>query len=235
MIGAETLLRQDNLFIPGKSGSPLIVACTSYGGHGAPPLPNAFEWRYVLQPFDCNALLLIDVFQHWYHGPILNFTAGLDDTVRKIENLRLECDAPRLIMVGSSMGGHGALLLGAMTAADFVLAFAPQVQMSAMALDAMGDSRWATKAAELNAIGYDHLDLADTFAVQAPQHTAIFYDDAQRLDAIHAATLDGIAGVEVVARVDGGHEISYAMTKSGETTAILLDAINGIRRPHTAG
>ncbi|MFB0490865.1 pimeloyl-ACP methyl ester carboxylesterase [Methylobacterium sp. OAE515] len=211
----------------GGEGEDLVVGLTSLGNAlGAPPKPDAFEWRYFLRSSRCHRLFLIDCFQHWYLGPILGFSHSVDQTAARIIETKARLGAQRLIFIGSSMGGFGTMLLGAITRADLAIAIAPQTSVDGAFLKSIGDRRWPQKTSEINNVGYPHADLRDLYqATGGPQRTHILYDAACSDDGQHADRLAAFSNVQVEDVGYGGHGCAYEMAKNGRMTQIVEAAL----------
>lgn len=215
-----TSARIDARLDEGPPGSALCIALTSYGNDGRPPGPEDMEWSYTLRDLACHKLHLLDVFQHWYHGPILGFSADLSLTVERVRGIIDRLRPSRVVTLGTSMGGYGALLLGSLLKVDVACTMAPQVDVSAGWLAEIGDRRWI-KYVEINAIGYPDLDITKLYEVRRPRRTMIYYDAADPLDTVHAERLRKAPGVELMPRSGTGHLLAYDMVMSGEATGIM--------------
>ena len=117
------------------------------------------------------------------------------------------------------MGGHGALLLGSILNAEQIIAFSPQINISADFLEEIQDKRWELKMKEINTIGFDYLDLSKID--MSNSNVQIYYDGSDALDKRHISLIkerDGISANDV--RL-GGHATAFALAKSGEVSRIL--------------
>jgi pimeloyl-ACP methyl ester carboxylesterase len=213
------MAQQDCLILPKLGAGTLIIAFTSYGTHAEPAIE--FEWIRTVSRLDVSCIFFRDSFQHWYHSACLGYSASLEHTLVNLRTFIRAQGISKVITLGSSMGGHGALLFGALLGADHTIAFAPQVNMDAGWLAQNGDDRWQWKAKEINRIGYDHLNLARLFIHHKPRETVILCDPAVVLDVRHAASIAHFEGVTLSERHIGGHELAYVVTKSGELTHML--------------
>lgn len=216
-------MRQDFHIIPVLGSRTLVIALTSYGGHATPA--SRFEWVNVVTRLNVNAMFLRDTHQQWYHAACLGFSTSFDHTLLNIRSFIRANAIERVITLGSSMGGHGALLLGAHLNADHAVTFAPQVNMHSEWLQGHNDDRWSWKATELNSIGYADLDISALYRDRSAAETLVYFDGNNQLDRMHAELLGFAQGVKMFDVGAGSHELAYMLTKSGEVTRILQDRI----------
>ncbi|MBP1178475.1 hypothetical protein [Methylobacterium sp. PvR107] len=221
------MTRCDYALDEGKTGEVICVGLTSLGDAiGSPPIPDAFEWRHFMRSYRCHRLYLIDCFQHWYRGPILGFSHSIDQTAAPFLETKKRLRARRLIFIGSSMAGFGAMVLGAKTGADLAIAIAPQTSVDAAFLGSIGDSRWPGKTFEVNNFGCAHRDLCDLYhSTGGPQRTHILYDASCPDDGLHAGRLAAFPNVEIEDVGYGGHGCAYEMAKNGRMTQMVDAAI----------
>lgn len=216
-------MRTDCLSLPSLHSRTLVIAFTSYGTHGVPA--RSFEWVNTVSALGVHGLYFRDTFQHWFHAGCRGYSASLEHSVLLVEAYIASHSIEKVITIGSSMGGHGALLFGALLGVDHVIAFSPQVNMDHNWLLPHGDLRWQLKASEINHSAYDYLNLAELLHSRRPKETSLFYDSAVGLDELHARTLQGLPGVELTDLRKGEHEVAYVMAKAGEVTRLLGERI----------
>jgi pimeloyl-ACP methyl ester carboxylesterase len=202
----------------------LIVCLSSYGADGDPPTKH-FEWRGLLNglPDQPHLLLLRDLCQHWYLGGLLNLSCSLRETAQMVRAIASRQGAQRIITFGSSMGGFGALLLGALVDADEAVAIAPQTNLTTSWRATHGDDRWQAKMEEINAIGYQPLDLKPVLA-ESGMRARIFLDGSEAVDVAHADHVRESA--EIIDVGCGGHVCAGYMHESGLARQALIDAMN---------
>ncbi|MBW8299746.1 MAG: hypothetical protein K0M60_09105 [Hydrogenophaga sp.] len=158
--------------------------------------------------------------QHWYLGPILDFSSSYADTLSKLRRYIAENDITRVALIGSSMGGFAAMKLGSDISADLVLAFAPQTCLQPAWRERALDRRWSWKMSEIANIGYNGLDVRNAYLSSAPASTILFYDASLYVDRQHARHIEDLPGVELIA-VEGGHHVATPLAKAGEITRRL--------------
>lgn len=196
----------------------LVICLTSYGNDQLPA--TGFEWEGVTAPLRSHRIFLRDQMQHWYLGPILDFSYSYADTLANLRRYITENDITRVALIGSSMGGFAAMKLGSDISADLVLAFAPQACLHVAWRERALDRRWPWKMAEIANIGYDGLDVRRAYLSSAPASTVLFYDASLHVDRQHAKHMEGLPGVELV-EVEGGHHVATPLARAGEITRRL--------------
>lgn len=216
-------MRQDCLILPALGSSELVISFTSYGTHSIPA--GDFEWKNIVGSFAVHKIFMRDSFQHWYRSACLGFSPSLLHTIASIKAYIATHGITKVITIGSSMGGHGALLFGSLLHADHCISLAPQVNLHRDFLLPNGDLRWQAKMTEINMIGYDDLDLAEIVKRSPPGETLVYFDAAVALDKIHAETLTGLPNIALIDAGIGEHEVAYALAKSGEITRMLRDRL----------
>jgi len=202
----------------------LVIAFTSYGGHSVPA--GNFEWQNIVGEFATHKIFMRDSFQHWYHSACLGFSPSLTHTIASIKAYVATHGITKIITIGSSMGGHGALLYACLLQADHCLSIAPQINIHSDFLLPNQDLRWEAKMTEINMIGYDDLDLSDLVRRSPPGEALIYYHSAHSLDETHAKTLTGLRNIVVQDVGIGEHEVAYALAKQGTITRILRDRLS---------
>ncbi|MCJ2126388.1 esterase family protein [Methylobacterium sp. J-077] len=128
-------------------------------------------------------------------------------------------DINRLLIMGNSMGGHGAILLGTILKAEQIIAFSPQIDLSIDFLERIGDRRWEAKMNEINTIGFDYLDLSQLD--MSYSDVRIFYDGSEDLDRQHVSLIESHKGITAEDVRVGGHATAFALAKSGEVARVL--------------
>ena len=146
-------------------GAPLLVLCASLGATMGPDAAEStldarlasrmtmeFEFRrFVNRTFgdSVSVLFVRDGAREWYLGGVAGLggdPAAAADGVRRLLDARgLRPNAT--LVAGSSMGGFGAILLGALLGADDVVAFVPQTFVDPAGLARAGDARFPHYAA----------------------------------------------------------------------------------------
>lgn len=85
-------------------------------------LPGKFMFWHVLSKVEANIIFLNCANNSWYIDGVPSLGVDLISTLKSIESIICEIGAKRVVTIGSSMGGYGALLYGAMLGVDHVIA-----------------------------------------------------------------------------------------------------------------
>ena len=169
-------------------------------------------------------MFLIDAYQHWYNGSILGFSKDIAETVLHLREQIARSGADRVITIGSSMGGFGALLFGSLLGAEVAIAYAPQTCLDLDWLSSIKDERWVPKMKEVASIGYETTDIPALFRDNgSPSSTLIYYDGSEFLDDSHSGLLASAPGVMISDEGYGGHVIAYEMVKRGLVSQKLIE------------
>lgn len=82
----------------------------------------------LLEPLGCNIVVLYDWRDALYLGGVAGLGRGVGDTARALARLSRSLGASRIVCVGQSTGGYGALRYGLELGAESVLAFSPLIR-----------------------------------------------------------------------------------------------------------
>lgn len=184
--------------------------------------PNGchFEWRAPLLSLGASVVLIRDPQYQWYQAGI----GGIGDIATSAEyvrGLKRQCD--RLITIGVSMGGFGALLFGILAGADEIIALAPQTILG-------DDPRWVDNWPLIKSM--PHPDIVPLLPCASRISVFIGDSDERSLDLKHYERIAAHASLTIVpgchhatlARVvrDKGYLAPYA--NSDPNSALRGDA-----------
>ncbi len=177
------------------------------------------EFYRSLERLDCAALFVTDPGRRWYqYEPAV--IAGLLDEIRQAA---ARCGARRLVCIGNSMGGFGALLFGARLGADAILGFAPQTAIDPAITDALGDRRWTEYQAMIPA--YPFGDLAKE--PPAAGRAIICRGEDFPLDIAHSGHLAAVWPLEVITVPEARHDAAARLREAGQLIPLLEEIICG--------
>jgi hypothetical protein len=117
----------------------LLVPFASNGlQHFAQPI---FEFNKSLKKlnFDADVLFLKDARREWYLGGLEGMGSNIDENLDFLKNEFAKYD--KVICMGCSAGGYGALLYGSLLNVDAVIAFYPQCHLDFLTPDGCVDTR----------------------------------------------------------------------------------------------
>lgn len=76
---------------------------------------------------NCDLIFFIDNHQCWYHKGIKDITNNIDETILYLNNIIKDGNYQKVIFMGTSAGGYGAILFGSMcNNVNHVISFIPQ-------------------------------------------------------------------------------------------------------------
>lgn len=76
---------------------------------------------------NCDLIFFIDSYQCWYHKGIKDITNNIDETTLYINNIIKNGNYEKVIFMGTSAGGYGAILFGSLcNNVTHVISFIPQ-------------------------------------------------------------------------------------------------------------
>ncbi|MET0371909.1 MAG: hypothetical protein ABW039_11095 [Sphingobium sp.] len=132
MLETELQIPRETAIDLARADQSGIIKCfTSWKDWADPESGDWYDWRSLAPTLGCRLEHYRDRSNSWYLAP--------EDGSRPIaEALRAayysEPPARPYATIGSSMGGYGAMLVGALSGADFVLAIGPQTILGMQAL-----------------------------------------------------------------------------------------------------
>jgi len=108
-----------------QNSSHLIMALSGYGQN--------FEWfgslKRVTENYTFSKFWLRDTSKAYWHGELPGIDIGVINLAKFISGKIKESEAKKVMMMGLSMGGYGALLLGCLCNVDLVLSFSGQTYL----------------------------------------------------------------------------------------------------------
>lgn len=203
--------------LPGGTGLG-VVAFTGVGlalGGIEPRDIQREEFRKSLQGENCHVIFVIDKQRSWYADPEVVRPAVLG-----VNAIRREYGLTRLVTLGNSMGGAGALYLGGLVDADLALAFAPQ---SSVCRSAAPFERRYDPYLDCLPSGVRHVDFAK--AVRPPE-AVLFYGLNCIEDNLHALRFMD-AGLAPVFLRSGDHNVVAVLKREGHLKPLIAAALQG--------
>jgi len=111
------------------NGNDILIICFGglallFGGI----LPFEFlNYLSSIYKNNCDLIFFIDKHQCWYHKGIKDISNNIDETVLYLNNIIKDGNYRKVIFMGTSAGGYGAILFGSMCyKVDHVISFIPQ-------------------------------------------------------------------------------------------------------------
>jgi len=207
--------------------SPTLLATLGgiAGGIGIPP----FEFLRMASDLGVKTAFIRDLSQSWYQGTIPEVGDGLDGIAQTLREIVAREKIERMVVVGNSMGGYGALIVGSIAGADEVHAFSPITFIGPLARVRYGDWRWREQILR----AYRHSLFSSRFFdvlpyISHPLGTTrfhIYYSSMDRLDVAHAERLRGIDAVSLHRYDHGGHKLVTHLRDTGSLARILRTAL----------
>ena len=200
-----------------------------FGGIAGGVSMPVFEFFHVAADVPAKKAFLRDPRRGWYQLGI----PGVGETAQSIKDFLdaaiAQADVDRVIMAGASAGGFAALLFGALSRVDDVIAFSPQSFIDAGNRSRADDERWPEQIAALHgqaagrALALDLLDVLPRDPGKTRFQLHVSTDDA--LDMLHARRLADLAGVRIVEHERGGHRLVKTLRDRGQLQPILVQAL----------
>ncbi len=203
----------------------LLVAFCGFGAriHRMSMALSLFQrW---LNPLGFHVIYLRDFRRLAYQDGVTPLGEGLAPTVEALRGMAHELEVRRVMCVGVSAGGYGALSYAGALGAERVLAFSPATNLDPAFNTYL---RWSEGSALLSRrFPGGEFDLRPRLAAQGGRPGATIVYGAQCWDdRFHAEHLAGLPGVEL-RPIDGfrGHMSAAELVHRGEFGALLQDVL----------
>jgi pimeloyl-ACP methyl ester carboxylesterase len=196
--------------------SPVLAVAFTGISHGLGGIH--FEFGRSLGNIPCATLFIRDIGLRWYqYGP--DDPGAADAVVARIQGVAKRVGASRIVCIGNSMGGFGALLYGSLLQADAVIAFCPQTAIDPAITAAMGDRRWSNYQTNISDYPY-----GDISRLAQPRNVTICYGSNDSLDVAHVNRLKWPIQRIVM---PGGHGAVRELKNQGKLIPLLSDVVFG--------
>lgn len=194
-----------------------------------------FEFVRLTSEIPVKRLFVRDPRQSWYHRGMPKHGRSLASVAEAVGDLIAGHDVERLVMVGNSAGGYGALVFGTLLSADAVFAFAPQTVLDPRLLAEMNDHRWDDLLAPLIKKGaleerWSDLSVALPEALRADTRYNVYFDQHILGDRLHAERIRDVEGVRLYRFGRGGHNLVRALRDCGALERMLRAALGAPER-----
>ena len=215
---------------PSEQGAPLLVA---FGGIAGKVGILPFEFFNLTKHIEANKIYVRDLQQVWYQRGLPGVATDIEGIAAFLADRMEEVSPSRTVLVGNSMGGFAAIVIGILLDVDRILAFAPQTFADRMHRLLYHDRRWPEQMREVHRTrGTRYLDAKPLLRRLRPSCEAdIFYSRDDRLDRAHAERLSFSSNFRTHALGEGGHSVIKHLRSSGELTRIVCDALGTVPDP----
>lgn len=171
----------------------LIIALTSLNYNN--DKKEIFNFESLLKSNDFSTILLKDLDNSWYTKRIKGVGCDYQETIAFLKEI---CKKYKKIMViGSSMAGFGAILYGAYLNADKIIAFAPQTNITENFNKIIGDNRFIDFFNKLKEVPESIKDLKSFLKFNTVKSIDLFVSSNEKNDLFHAKNLQDIANVNI--------------------------------------
>ena len=171
-------------------------------------------------------IYLRDLNHNWYLNGLPGVGNSVDEMVTLLQQKIEEYKPSRVITMGVSAGGFGAILFGCLLKVDSVLAFSPQTFMNKPNCIVHLDYRWLDRVIQIymgDKSNRKYLDLKP-FVLRTDIPITAVYDYTHRLDNLHATRIKG-ANVVHTAMKGGGHTLVKELRHKDMLATIINKAI----------
>jgi hypothetical protein len=131
-------------------GAPILLVFGAAAADGD-PFENGKLWERIAEHRgrSCSVVLLEDARNAGYYRGIAGLGDSIDETAESLRSMIASFNASEVITCGVALGGHAALVFGALLAASRVVAVEPVAHLIADELERYNDRRWRNVLAAL--------------------------------------------------------------------------------------
>jgi hypothetical protein len=191
------------------------------GEMGLPP----FEFATLTASIGVTRFFLRDIEQTWYQSGLPGVAPDLRGVATELQRRLGDAGADHCCMIGNSMGGYAAIVIGALMNVSAVHAFSPQTFIGTWLRFLNWDTRWKRQIRSAIRTASADASLFDLRAfLRAMSYSTIInvhYSTSDRLDRIHAERLRGLSNVRLHAYSEGGHALVKTLRDSGRLREII--------------
>ncbi len=201
---------------------PSRALLVAFGGIAGQMEMPPFEFFRHAGSLEVKRMFVRDLDQCWYQTGIRGLGDGVGATA---EALTLETEraaVDRVVYTGNSAGGYAAILFGALTDADAVVAFSPQTTLiraryvrSHDRLDAMNRTTTDRR----------FLDLREVVRAHSSVSIHVHYAQWNRLDRFHARRIRHLPSVTLHGHSHVRHSLVRSLRDSGELRSIFQEVL----------
>ena len=217
----------DNLSIEDNNSNSLLV---TFGGIKQGMGMPVYEFYNSLKTIKCDKVFIKDIYQAWYHKGInedINNIAKLKELLKSIIEKKVYT---KVVFIGNSMGGYGAILFGVLLNIDKVIAFSPQTFIDRMNRFWYKDNRWSNEITNvyLNNSNQKRFYDLNTYLKKKSYSTKIdvYYSKNDKLDCYHSQKLNKQSNIRFYSFDKGNHNLIKVLRDDGELITIIYNAIN---------
>ena len=160
-------------------------------------------------------LLLRDPSDRWYNAGLPGVGETVEEIADHIRGMLEELGVKRVITLGSSMGGYGAILFGCLIGAERTIALAPQTLL---------DPRIPVLVPPADTV-LQAPDLAPFIRAAPATRVDVITPWTSPLDVFHAQRIADIPTTRILAVWDSGHGVVAELHNRGELWPLVTDLI----------
>ena len=190
-----------------------------------------FEFFNSIAEIPCDKIFLRDFNQAWYQMGVDENIDHIDKLVEHLQSLIVQNQYERVVVLGNSMGGHAALLFGALLEVDVVLSFVPVTSIDKF-------DRWRYKDDRVpESINRVHtykdkrkayFDMKTLLSKRKNLKTQfnIYYDRNFPVDRKHAERMKKFSNVHLHPEEEGEHGLVKLIRDRGDLQKIIRAAFD---------
>lgn len=217
-------LIQDSVELNLKGSSTLIV---SFGGIRQGLGIPVFEFYKILDVFDCDKIFIKDNHQAWYQRGVNKELNNVPKLLNYLQGIINKQAYKKVVFLGNSMGGFGAILFGVLLNVDRIIAFSPQTYINKLNRWYYRDKRWSKEVNAMYLSQKGHNAYFDLKVILKGRtftgNINIYYSSTDRLDKTHVQRILSFNHVNSTDFNFGGHSLVRELKERNILQQIIAD------------
>ena len=198
--------------------------------------PDSFDWYNSLEKFSLeisfSRFYLSDMCNVWWHGNYKEINGfGPLSLFGFLEKEIKEISAKKILCMGSSRGGYGAILFGCLLNADLVLAFSPQTRITPgldkkyQIISKINDLKNTILNFEVDEELTDLRNIIERYGKNNKTIYKLFYGSENSGDETHAKYISQFKGTEFHTTETSSHKTSKIFLNNGTVEKLIRNFI----------
>ena len=220
-------MKFDNLSIEDNNSNVLLV---SFGGLRQGIGMPVYEFYNSLRSINCDKVFIKDINQCWYHKGINKEVKNIQMTSELLKSIIFRKAYERVVFIGNSMGGYGAILFGVILNIDCVVAFSPQTFIGKTKRILYRDVRWYHEISNVYSNNGNQKMFYNLKSVLMRNDYLtkinIYYSTKAKLDRLHSERLHKLKNVSLYPIGRGDHNLIKVLRDEDQLVNIVKNAID---------